>query len=57
MASKKPAPPTEAASDTAQDRSSYVGDEHWGKGGRYVIDPATGARVPAPAEPTKPQQE
>jgi hypothetical protein len=24
---------------------------HWGQGGRYVVDPATGQRVPAPAEP------
>lgn len=22
---------------------------HWGKGGRYVVDPATGARVPVDA--------
>lgn len=25
----------------------YTGDEHWGKGGRYVIDPKTGKRIPA----------
>lgn len=25
----------------------YTGDEHWGKGGRFVIDPKTGKRIPA----------
>lgn len=34
--------------------TDYVGDEHWGKGGRYIVDPATGKRVPAPAEEQPP---
>lgn len=25
----------------------YTGDAYWGKGGRFVIDPKTGKRVPA----------
>lgn len=24
---------------------------HWGQGGRYVVDPVTGLRVPVPSEP------
>lgn len=32
-------PPPPAAPD-------YTRDPHWGRGGRYVIDPQTGARVP-----------
>ena len=27
---------------------THIGDTHWGKGGRYVVD-ANGRRVPAPA--------
>jgi hypothetical protein len=26
----------------------FIGDEYWGQGGRYVVDPATGKRSPAP---------
>jgi hypothetical protein len=26
----------------------FTGDEYWGKGGRYVVNPATGKREPAP---------
>lgn len=26
----------------------FTGDPYWGKGGRYVVDPATGKRMPAP---------
>lgn len=33
---------------TAPDPFAHVGDPSWGKGGSYVIDPETGARVPAP---------
>ncbi|HJW23760.1 MAG TPA: hypothetical protein VJ576_02590 [Rhodocyclaceae bacterium] len=40
----QPAPP--AADRPAHE--AFIGDEHWGKGGRYIIDPATGRRVPAP---------
>lgn len=29
----------------------HVGDPHWGQGGDYRIDPATGQRVPATPEP------
>lgn len=29
------------------EQQDYTGDEHWGKGGRFVIDPITGKRVPA----------
>lgn len=25
----------------------YTGDAYWGKGGRFVIDPKTGKRIPA----------
>ena len=32
----------------------FVGDEHWGKGGRFVVDPKTGKRIPA--EQYKPAQ-
>ncbi len=32
----------------------YTGDEHWGIGGRYVIDPLTGRRVPAAPAPVTP---
>lgn len=28
----------------------YINDGHWGKGGRYIFDPATGKRIPAPDE-------
>lgn len=42
MAKKEqPAEPQPAAAP------DYTGDEHWGKGGRYVIDPKTGKRIPA----------
>ena len=26
----------------------FTKDPHWGKGGRYVVNPATGQREPAP---------
>lgn len=26
----------------------FTNDEYWGKGGTYVVDPATGKRSPAP---------
>lgn len=26
----------------------FTKDEYWGKGGRYVVNPATGKREPAP---------
>lgn len=26
----------------------FTADPHWGKGGRYVFDPATGLRTPVP---------
>lgn len=35
---------------------SHIGDEHWGKGGRYVKDPATGRRAPAPEQPDESQE-
>ena len=28
----------------------YINDEHWGKGGRYIFDPATGIRTPVTSE-------
>lgn len=31
--------------------SAWIGDAHWGKGGRYVLDPATGIRTPVSEEP------
>lgn len=34
----------------APDPFAHVGDSSWGKGGSYIIDPETGARVPAPAD-------
>lgn len=45
-----PAPAAAAVQEaTAPDPFAHVGDEHWGKGGSYVID-STGKRVPAPKE-------
>lgn len=38
-----PTPPEQAPAD-------YVGDEHWGRGGRYIVNPQTGRREPAPAD-------
>lgn len=35
----------------APDPFAHIGDPHWGKGGRYVVDPATGKRVPADPPP------
>jgi len=29
----------------------FIDDPWWGKGGRYVVDPETGRRVPAPPDP------
>lgn len=29
--------------------ANFVGDEHWGKGGNYIV--VDGKRVPAPADP------
>jgi len=40
--SKKPTPPA----------PDFVGDEHWGRGGQYVV--VDGKRVPAPPEPDTP---
>jgi hypothetical protein len=34
---------------------SFVGDEHWGKGGSYIV--VNGQRVPAPAEDAAPLPE
>jgi hypothetical protein len=31
--------------------ATFVGDQHWGKGGQYVM--IDGKRVPAPEEPTQ----
>jgi hypothetical protein len=28
----------------------HLNDEHWGKGGQFVVDPATGKRVPVVEE-------
>jgi len=28
----------------------FTTDPYWGKGGRYVVDPVTGLRTPAPVE-------
>lgn len=44
MSTKKP---TAAAAPQAE--NDFTGDEFWGRGGRYVVDPATGKRSPAPA--------
>lgn len=30
------------------DESDFTKDPHWGKGGRYVVNPLTGQREPAP---------
>ena len=35
------------------DPFAHVGDEHWGSGGRYIVD-GNGKRVPAPADPATP---
>lgn len=39
---------TDSGAPAAQ--PDFTGDEHWGRGGRYIVDPLTGKRVPAPAE-------
>lgn len=31
--------------------TDFINDPYWGKGGRYVVDPETGKRMPAPPEP------
>jgi hypothetical protein len=36
------------------DRLSFAGDEHWGKGGRYVL--VDGKRVPAESLDTAPPE-
>lgn len=38
---------------TDQTKLGFIGDEHWGKGGRYVVD-SDGKRVPAPTEEAAP---
>lgn len=40
--------PTASQAANRPAHEAFIGDEHWGKGGRYIIDPATGRRVPAP---------
>lgn len=48
---RKPAPqPAEPAGAPPADPFAHANDPHWGKGGRYIIDPATGQRIPAPPE-------
>ena len=39
---------TDSGAPAAQ--PDFTGDEHWGRGGRYIVDPLTGKRIPAPAE-------
>lgn len=34
--------------------TDFIDDPYWGKGGRYVVDPETGKRVPVPPEPSAP---
>lgn len=36
------------------DTIDFTGDEYWGKGGSYVVNPATGKREPA-GTPVTPQ--
>ena len=36
-------------SKTGDKEPDFTGDEFWGKGGNYVVDPATGKRKPAPS--------
>ena len=53
------ASPTEASEQPAEEypQPSYVGDEFWGVGGSYVLDPATGKRsrvIDADAQPLPP---
>ena len=40
--------PAEATA-VAVAQPDFTGCPHWGKGGRYLYDPATGKRTPAPA--------
>lgn len=50
---KSPRPePTPATQPARSDPFAHRGDSHWGRGGRFVIDPKSGQRVPAPAETT-----
>lgn len=46
---KKPPPappmPDDAGPAAGSDPFTHIGDEHWGRGGRYVVD-ADGRRVP-----------
>lgn len=50
MAKEKQQTNTQPEPSAGVDPFAHVGDEHWGKGGRYIVDPATGKREPAPAE-------
>ena len=38
----------------AAEAARYMNDEHWGKGGRYILDPATGLRTPVVESKTAP---
>ncbi|MCB1908810.1 MAG: hypothetical protein KDH15_15700 [Rhodocyclaceae bacterium] len=54
-----PAPTPDKKKAKPHDPFAHVGDEHWGKGGSYVIDPASGKRVPvepAAGPALKPQE-
>ena len=44
------AAPGDADAQPPADPFAHVSDEHWGKGGRYVVD-AAGKRAPAPEHP------
>lgn len=38
----------------SEQEHDFTDDPNWGKGGRYVFDPATGKRTPATEEPPAP---
>lgn len=45
---RSPADPTPQQPAAGAPAFAHIGDEHWGRGGRYVVDPATGRRQRAP---------
>lgn len=49
MTIKTQSPPDGGAAETF--KPAHQGDEHWGKGGRYVV--IDGKRVPAPPDDTE----
>lgn len=56
MSKTKPAaaPVPDTTPAPRHDPFAHLNDPHWGRGGRYTVDPATGRREPVPAEAAEP---